>query len=232
MAQIDINTSQNVNLTFTTANIGERFLAFVVDNIIKIAFIYFLSLILIGVLNLDAYTSNWDIFSLKGLEVILMFPFLFYTLVFESLMEGQTPGKKLLKIKVVKIDGFQASFPDYLIRWVFRIVDFGLFFIPGFISMIVTKTNSRLGDIASGTAVISLKNNINISHTILEKISNDKSGQGAAEYILLFGGVIVIAIFALTIYKSYMQTSDSNLKVKDDISEVRTTVRENNSILG
>ena len=36
MAQIDINTSQNVNLTFTTANIGERFLAFVVDNIIKI----------------------------------------------------------------------------------------------------------------------------------------------------------------------------------------------------
>mgnify|MGYP003235611041 FL=1 len=52
---------------------------------------------------------------------------------------------------------------------------------------------------------------------ILKKINNEKSGQGAAEYILLFGGVIVIAIFALTIYKSYMQTSDSNLKVKDDI---------------
>ena len=173
MAQIDINTSQNVNLTFKTANIGERFLAFVVDNIIKIVFIYFLNLILVNALNLDAYISNWDIFSLKGLEVILMLPYLFYTLVFESLMEGQTPGKKLLKIKVVKIDGFQASFPDYLIRWVFRIVDFGLFFIPGFICMIVTKTNSRLGDIASGTAVISLKNNINISHTILEKISND-----------------------------------------------------------
>ena len=51
---------------------------------------------------------------------------------------------------------------------------------------------------------------------ILKKINNEKSGQGAAEYILLFGGVIVIAIFALTIYKSYMQTSDSNLKVKDD----------------
>ena len=173
MAQIDINTSQNVNLTFTTASIGERFLAFLVDNIIKIVFIYLLNLILVDMLNLDAYTSGWDMFSMKGLEVILMLPYLFYTLAFESLMEGQTPGKKLLKIKVVKIDGFQASFPDYLIRWVFRIVDFGLFFIPGFISMIFTKTNSRLGDIASGTAVSSLKNNINISHTILEKISND-----------------------------------------------------------
>ena len=67
---------------------------------------------------------------------------------------------------------------------------------------------------------------------VIIKLIVDEKGQGAAEYILLFGGVIVIAIFALTIYKSYMQTSDSNLKVKDDISEVRTTVRENNSILG
>ncbi len=66
---------------------------------------------------------------------------------------------------------------------------------------------------------------------ILEKVNNEKSGQGAAEYILLFGGVIVIAIFALTIYKSYMQTSDNNLKAKDDILEVRNTVRENNTIM-
>ena len=173
MAQIDINTSQNVNLTFTTANIGERFLAFTVDNIIKIAAFYILGYLLEDILNLRTYVADWDNFSLEGLNVIFGLPLLFYTLVFESLMEGQTPGKKLLKIKVVKIDGFQASFSDYLIRWVFRIVDFGLFFIPGFISVIFTKTNSRLGDIASGTAVISLKNNINISHTILEKISND-----------------------------------------------------------
>ena len=66
---------------------------------------------------------------------------------------------------------------------------------------------------------------------ILEKVNNEKSGQGAAEYILLFGGVIVIAIFALTIYKSYMQTSDNNLKAKEDILEVRNTVRENNTIM-
>ena len=66
---------------------------------------------------------------------------------------------------------------------------------------------------------------------ILEKINNEKSGQGAAEYILLFGGVIVIGIFALTIYKSYMQTSDNNLKAKDDILEVRNTVRENNTLM-
>ncbi|MEW6011643.1 MAG: class III signal peptide-containing protein [Euryarchaeota archaeon] len=53
----------------------------------------------------------------------------------------------------------------------------------------------------------------------------DESGQGAAEYILLFGGVIVIAIAALIIYQSYFagQSFNSN----QDISEVRTNVRAN-----
>mgnify|MGYP000971888273 FL=1 len=55
------------------------------------------------------------------------------------------------------------------------------------------------------------------------KFLKDEAGQGAAEYILLFGGVIVIAIVALLIYRAYF--SKSNLKASEDISEVRTTAR-------
>ncbi|NYB26369.1 MAG: class III signal peptide-containing protein [Methanobacteriaceae archaeon] len=51
----------------------------------------------------------------------------------------------------------------------------------------------------------------------------DESGQGAAEYILLFGGVIVIAIAALYIYYSYF-IAPSSVKVGDDIATVRSTV--------
>ena len=92
----------------------------------------------------------------------------------ESLMEGQTFGKKAMKIKVVKIDGFQAGFGDYLIRWFFRLVDvFSNSGVVGLISMIVSKNNQRLGGIGSGTAVISLKNRVNISHTILESLKQD-----------------------------------------------------------
>ena len=61
----------------------------------------------------------------------------------------------------------------------------------------------------------------------LKKIINENSGQGAAEYILLFGGVIVIALLALTIYRSYMNTSDVSLKAKDDIIDVRNTILDN-----
>lgn len=160
-------------------------MAFMIDSFIKIVLIFLLYYILFVGLGLEDYIKDWDQFSVMGLFVILFLPFNFYTLAFESLMEGQTPGKKLMKIKVVKVDGFQAGFADYLIRWVFRLVDLGFFFIVGFISMTVNRHNLRLGDIASGTAVISLKNNINISHTILENIS--------ADYVPMFPQVISLS---------------------------------------
>jgi len=61
----------------------------------------------------------------------------------------------------------------------------------------------------------------------MRKFFKENSGQGAAEYILLFGGVIVIALLALTIYRSYMNTSDVSLKAKDDIIDVRNTILDN-----
>ena len=61
----------------------------------------------------------------------------------------------------------------------------------------------------------------------MKALINENSGQGAAEYILLFGGVIVIALLALTIYRNYMETSDTSLKAKDDIIDVRNTILDN-----
>ena len=61
----------------------------------------------------------------------------------------------------------------------------------------------------------------------MKNLINENSGQGAAEYILLFGGVIVIALLALTIYRSYMETRDASLKAKDDIMDVRNTILDN-----
>ena len=61
----------------------------------------------------------------------------------------------------------------------------------------------------------------------INAIIKENSGQGAAEYILLFGGVLVIALLALTIYRSYMETSDTSLKAKDDIIDVRNTILDN-----
>ena len=173
MSQIAINTSQNVNINFIVASIGERILAYIIDGAIKVAYVIVVLYLFFNVLNLGYLLDGLDPWSQTAIYTLLLFPVSIYPLVLESLMEGQTPGKKVMKIRVVKIDGYQASFGDYLIRWVFRLIDTTFLGVVGLISMIVSKNNQRLGDIASGTAVISLKNNINISHTILENIQDN-----------------------------------------------------------
>ena len=82
-------------------------------------------------------------------------------------------GKRILKIKVVKIDGYQASLADFIIRWVFRIVDLNMLSgVVALVTIITSPKNQRLGDMTAGTSVITLKNNISISHTILEELED------------------------------------------------------------
>ncbi|WP_417431020.1 RDD family protein [Halpernia sp.] len=174
MSQIAINTSQNVNINFTTASVGERILAFFVDMAIKIAYTLVIFYLFFKLLHLDAFLSGLDEWSKGTIIILLLFPTIIYTLVLESLMEGQTFGKKLLKIRVVKIDGYQAGFSDYLMRWFFRLIDvFTNSGVIALITIIVSKNNQRLGDMVAGTAVITLKNKVNISHTILENLKED-----------------------------------------------------------
>jgi hypothetical protein len=79
-----------------------------------------------------------------------------------------------MKVKVIKLDGYQAGFGDYLIRWLFRLIDISVGNgVIGLITIVSSSKNQRLGDMAAGTAIISLKNNININHTIIQDINSD-----------------------------------------------------------
>jgi uncharacterized RDD family membrane protein YckC len=174
MSQLTIDTTQNVAIKFNAASIGDRMLASFIDILIKFAYAIIIYYLIIELTGLDKIIDKLDPWSGGAILVVIMFPILIYSLVFESFLEGQTLGKRILKIKVVKIDGYQAGFGDYLIRWLFRIIENNMMFgLIGFISMIVSKKVQRLGDIAAGTAVITLKNKIDISHTILENIHEE-----------------------------------------------------------
>jgi uncharacterized RDD family membrane protein YckC len=173
MSQISITTSQNVNIFFNTASIGERMLAFLIDICIKIVYLVFVYAIVFKYLDLYKFVSTLDNISQMAFFFLFTFPIYFDTLFWEIIWDGQTIGKKLVKIKVVKIDGYQAHIGDFFMRWVFRLVDiYTNSGAVGIVSMIVSNKGQRLGDIASGTTVISLKNKINISHTILEEIQD------------------------------------------------------------
>jgi uncharacterized RDD family membrane protein YckC len=165
MSELQINTTQNVKINFTAAGAGERLLAFIIDMLIKLGYMTILNM------SVGAF-QDMDQWSQVGLNTLLGLPVVFYTLVLEALMEGQTIGKKIMKVKVVKIDGYQASLSDYVVRWFFRIVDIYILGL-GFFVILFSKRSQRLGDMAAGTSVIMLKDKVNISHTILEDLHED-----------------------------------------------------------
>ena len=173
MTQLSINTTQNVNINFTAASVGDRIVAQLLDLLVMIAYA-----IVVGVIlnwsGLQATISAMDNWSIMATYLLIFSPVMFYTIVQESLFEGQTFGKRIMKTKVIKLDGYQAGFGDYLIRWLFRLVEIMIGNgIIALISVIASSKNQRLGDMAAGTAVISLKNKININHTIIQDINSD-----------------------------------------------------------
>lgn len=167
MDQVAINTTQNVNINFNLASFGDRMLGYLIDEIIKFSYILTVTFLLS---YLD-FTGDMDNWSIMAIYVVLFLPAIFYTLFLENLLEGQTIGKRVMKTKVVKIDGYQASFGDYVIRWVMRLIDiYSNSAIVGIIAIVTSKRSQRLGDMAAGTTVISLKNKYTIDSTILEDI--------------------------------------------------------------
>lgn len=171
MSELSITTTQNVVINFKAASVGDRMLAYFIDLMIKIAYGIVVFMVFFYFVGIDDLFKNLDQWSIVGLVLFFGFPIIIYTITLESVFEGQTFGKKLGKIKVVKLDGYQAGFGDYLMRWFFRIIDIAIMNgIIAIITIITSKNHQRLGDMVAGTAVISLKNDVNMSHTILEEI--------------------------------------------------------------
>ncbi len=194
MKKLQIKTAQNVNINFTMANVGQRMLAFATDNIIKFAYLY----LIVNVFDFKLIEQDFvgDGWTIKAISVLILVPVTFYSLYSEILMDGQTIGKKLLKIKVINIDGFKPSSTDHLIRWFLRVIDFNFFSLVfvyidslglrneevllvlifligklvGFLLILFTNKNQRFGDIMANTVVVYLKDDTKFSETILENI--------------------------------------------------------------
>lgn len=172
MAEIQITTTQNVTLDFKSADLNHRLLAWLIDVLIKLSYIGLVGYVFFGILNLGGYFDSLgnDYWSIMAIVILFLLPVIFYTLVLEIFLNGQTVGKNVMKLKVLKVDGYQTGFVDFFIRWVIRIVDISAF--SGIVALAFigsTKKGQRLGGIASGTTVVSLRNRVDISDTILDE---------------------------------------------------------------
>ncbi|MBI9059705.1 MAG: RDD family protein [Labilibaculum sp.] len=159
MANVGIETTQNVRINFQLASVGERISASLLD-LLFLFVVYMIVMLFAGLLG-------------EGFVWLMLFmiPLFFYSLLFEVFMNGQTPGKKILKIKVSTADGSAPSFSNYLIRWMFRLVDISLTYgICGILCIVIGEKGQRLGDILAKTTVIKTKRKVSIENTILVDI--------------------------------------------------------------
>ncbi len=162
-----IETPERVPLAFALASIGNRFLAVAVDH-----FIQFLALFLTGwlfiwlagigseTISIDQVTSGelskWTI-ALLFIAASLIFSG--YFVFFEWMFNGQTPGKRLFKLRVIREDGRPITLWEAIARNILRIVDaFPGFVVPiysiGLIIIFLNSRDQRVGDLFAGTVVV------------------------------------------------------------------------------
>lgn len=153
MAESTIITGQFVRIHQTPASIGERLVARIIDYVLL--FLYIISTVYI--------LERANIHASSGISFVLLFLFIylpafFYSLLCEVFNQGQSVGKKLLNIRVIKVDGSTPGLGSYLLRWLLYTVDVPLTGGLGVVVVLLNKNGQRLGDLAGGTMVIKEKN--------------------------------------------------------------------------
>ena len=164
---IRIDTPQNVAIEYNVATIVSRGFAAILDWIV-----------LVGYTVLLWWVFSWFAIELWDLPqwvniLLLGIPWTFYNLLFEIFMDGKSIGKRVMNLKVARMDGGQPGLGHYLMRWIIRPIDSAPPIFLGAVVVLFNGKGQRLGDIAAGTCVISLKQRVRLSDTLLVDLPED-----------------------------------------------------------
>jgi len=182
-----IETPERVPLAFALASIGNRFLAVAIDH-----FIQYLSIILIAWFFLwisntslgstgttaDQWLEEMPKWTVAIMIIAIFLVFASYFIVFEWLWNGQTPGKRIMKLRVIRDDGRPITLWEAVARNLLRVFDAAPgFFLPiysvGLIVIFISGRDQRVGDIFAGTVVI--RERTDEAPTFAETFSNPVS---------------------------------------------------------
>lgn len=205
MDAIKVTTTQNVDLEYEAAGLGYRLLASILDIIFMGVYLGVVMVILgiSGAMNNNLFSG--DNYFLLTVLTIAGLPVLLYHFLSETFMNGQSLGKKIMGIKVVKLDGSQPGIGSYILRSVFRIIDIHI--MNGLVAIIaipVSEKSQRLGDMAAGTTVIRKDSNTSLRDTILYR--------QIPSYSIVFQQVSLLSDKDIAIIKEILEHSMRNQK--------------------
>ncbi|GEP94953.1 RDD family protein [Chitinophaga cymbidii] len=189
MSIIKIPTAFNIDLEFEVADFGRRLAAYVIDLLIRIAYVALMSWLIYRVIGVEG-DGDMPFF------IFVMLPVSLYYLISEMLMSGQSLGKKVMSLKVVSILGNTPGISQILLRWMFRLVEspllsfvllgaamqeesgigillaLGMAILP-LVIVLRSPYNQRLGDITAGTIVVRNQQKASIDDTIFREINQE-----------------------------------------------------------
>lgn len=146
MNTIKILTTQNVEVEYPLASVGDRILAYLID-----CAVFFVWIMAVSIAFANGLKSTGGII----LMVSMMLPVMLYHPLCEIFFNGQSLGKRARDIKVIKVNGEAPTVGDYLLRWLFRLIDVSISSgVIAVVAVAATDRNQRLGDMAAGTTVI------------------------------------------------------------------------------
>jgi uncharacterized RDD family membrane protein YckC len=180
MLSVKLDTGFNIEVDFPISPFHRRMFAYCIDAIVM----YLYWVLVLGIF--ESLPEN-KISGNEGLRILIGLPILIYYPAMEILTNGQTIGKKIMGIRVITLEGGQASISQYLLRWMFRTADFPvwIFFsiwsgalpwyssvlaFSGIACVIISDKSQRIGDIVAGTIVIFTRSKTSWQDTVFTEV--------------------------------------------------------------
>ncbi len=217
--RITLQTPESVELEFTLAGIGNRALALLIDYLILSISLFLFTIIWIFV-SVQATGVIKYFFGLTSLglwlfAIALLVIFAIYTsyfVFFEALSQGQTPGKRFVKIRVIRDDGRPIGLSQATLRALLRSID-DILFIGAFL-IALSPLEKRLGDWAAGTIVIQAQIPITVANI---KISDQ--AKSVSTQLLEVANISALLPEDFAVIREYLHRREvMNIKAKDELS--------------
>jgi len=214
MLSVKLDTGFNIEVDFPISPFHRRLFALFIDSLAIWLYFYFAGKLGYLIPEKILARSPW-------LNELIWIPILIYFPGMELLTNGQTIGKKLMGIRVITLEGGQATVSQYLIRWMFLLVDFPLWIFPmiyagilpwyssilafsGIACFIISDKSQRIGDMLAGTIIIYTRSNTSWQDTVFTEVEAGYKPR----------------------YPQVMQMSDKDL---NSLKMIIETVRKNNN---
>jgi uncharacterized RDD family membrane protein YckC len=226
MAVLKVPTNFNIDLEFEIPEFYRRLFALLIDVLIEFLYYRIALEILLAIIRNNEFDKDSG-FNIMAIAILLFLPILLYHVFFEIFMNGQSIGKRIMRLRVVDEHGGRPGISQFLIRWLLRISDVWIiaimatllsspywyrdvesafiilaalaFLITDIILIVSSKKGQRIGDILAKTIVIRINTRADIEDTVFQEV--------AANYVPQYPEIMKLGDKDINAIKSILDTA-------------------------